>query len=142
MTALDPQLIAKKTAAKFWRCPRCGEEAEVRPLEKPERPAWCHNGHESATMVWTEQERIYPSEAARTLIENFERSDWGLLGQALEHYKRNRRSAARRNPGADAVLARGVYPRFDAMARAIGEMRRQSPGDTDNGGRVAERWPA
>jgi hypothetical protein len=144
MTA-DPQLVEYTERTKLWRCAECGLERPFAVLEKASQPAWClgENGSHRAVptpMSLVERERVFPSFAAWRLLTVFERSDWGLLINAVEHYKRNRQRGAQRNPGADAVLARGVYPRFDAMRRAFGELRRAAPGDTEHGGRAAAEW--
>ena len=140
-------LIEHTESEKLWRCPECGSEAPFATLEKATHPRWClgENGSHQAVptpMSLVERERVYPSLAACNLLTKFERSDWGLLAQAVEHYRRNRLSAVRRrSPGAEAVFARDVFPRLDAMARAFGELRRNAPGDTEGGGRVVEEWP-
>lgn len=130
--------------ASCWWCPSCHKEVDVglhhlHDLRSGslDEPRWCAEPNCRTMMVLLKRQRIYASEAERLIITKFERSDWGLLLQAVEHYDKNRRRTARRNPGADAVLARGVYPRFDALKRACGLMRREALPDTEDGGRIA-----
>jgi hypothetical protein len=111
-----PDMTESVTRETVWHCPRCEHEQEASLFERDDLLSRWHapeGGHPPALMRIIERERIYPSEGIRRLLELMEVSDWGLACQAIEHYKRNRQSAARRNPGADRVLAQSVYPRFD-----------------------------
>jgi hypothetical protein len=131
------------TVERIWRCANCGHEIPLGPLDhRKTKPPYANAvthacaPEQLGIMHLVERERVYASEAERLIIEKFEASDWGLMAQAVRHYKRNRQSAARR-PGVDAVMA-GVYARFDGLVRACGYMARQAPRDTPEGGRIAQ----
>lgn len=140
-------LIEYTERESFWRCGVCKREfkQQFEFVNRDTAPQVCSgvtkdgtaSTHQPTIMRYVERERIYPSLSAAKLLTTFDRSDWGLIQQAVEHYAKNRRSVARRNPGAENAM-RGVWERFDAIQRACHWLRREAPREFKVGGSNVE----
>jgi hypothetical protein len=138
-------LIAYVESKSFWRCDVCQREIAQLITGRDHEPHVCSgsttNGeaatHQPTIMRYVEREHVYPSLAAWRLLTTFDRSDWGLVKQAVEHYAQNRRRHAARRPGVEGAM-RSVFERFDAIQRACNWLQRGAPREFRVGGTNVE----